>query len=564
MTNSKINYNAIAPIINVEGGAHPHAMNEEVNLSADQSMLKLISDMSKEGSLAYNNAISLNLEGDLNEESLKLAINQVVERHSALRTTISEDGEKQIICQELNYDYEYQDFSNLDEKNTGKELDKFLEKESKRCFDLRKSLFRCYLIKLSEKKHIFGMVIHHIICDGVSVGIILEEISFIYTEICQGREALLPKIFQYKDYLAWVLQKKNSEEILSQISFWKEVAKKDIPSLNLPTDYMRPEIKTYAGARLSSNISKELCGFLKEMSKKFHLTYFMVLEAAYNLLLHYASKQKILSVGIAFSGRRYPESENVVGYCSNIYPIVSILRKGMTFRTYLQDLKLTLLDAYENQDCRFSDIIEASNVIRDKSHSFFFSVAFNWDRIFIPEFYNLQVSYKEQPISGTEYDLMPNIMEVNDELVISWDYNTDLFKRETIENFSGKFVELLKYVLSNPDQPLEVFEDKYFENISNKTIFESSKEKGVSIQSNTLLSIEEVKSIIKEVLSDYVQCKNLKEDDDFFYMGLNSLDLARAFPKLKKKLGLDTISIVDIFKHSSITKFSNFIKTKEK
>lgn len=577
-------YNAIAPIIEPELDKISQE-SIQVSLSKDQSMLKLISELSYEGSLAYNNSITLDLKGELKEDLLERAVKFIVNRHSALRTTISPSQETQIIHPHKKYPLIRIDLSKLSIQDQDSELKCFLQEESKKTFNLANEVFRYFLIKLSNTHYLFGMTVHHIICDGVSIGIILQEISAIYTAYCQGIIPILPPVKQYKDYLAWSEKESNSEKIRLQLSYWNKIVHSNIPDLNFPANFPRPALKTYAGSRFSSKISQILYQQLKSFSIKSRLTYFMVLEAAYNILLHIMSAQKKIAVGIAFSGRGMPESENIVGYCSNIYPIISIFPDTGNFETYLSNLKLTLLDAYENQDCSFAEIVEQSKIVRDKSRSYFFSVAFNWDRILIPEFYGLQVSYKSQPIRGTEYDLMPNIMELNNELVISWDYNTDLFNQKTIEKLSSNFPYLLEYLLSNPKKSLHelpnlIQTETFLKNNNNENIFQtelkhnlvketyfnsdSIKPKNIATQERSeptykKINREKIEEILLSILSEYTPNKNFNKDEDFFFAGLNSLSLVRAFPKIREKFNVQ-FSIIEMFKNSTILSLANLIE----
>lgn len=531
-------------------------------LSNDQSMLKLISQLSDEGSLAYNNCIALNLEGELNQDNLIKAVDHVVERHTALRTLISKEEDIQWIEDNHQYEFVTQDFSNLTAENQTKSVETFLEEESRRVFDLSSSIFRCFLITLSDDQSIFGMTIHHITCDGVSVGIILEEIASIYTSLCKGENIDLPPAEQYHQYLHHMDELAKTQSMKDQLDYWTNTLDTDCPELNMPLDYKRPELKTYSGARISTTVPSDVYSELKSLSKSLHATYFMVLEATYSLLLHLLSGQDKLSVGIAFAGRGYPESESVVGYCSNIYPILSTLKEDDSFELYLKRLKMVLLDAYENQDCSFAEIIEKSGKTRDKSRSFFFSVAFNWDRVFIPNFADLSVSHHPQPIAGTEYDMMPNIMEVNDAITISWDYNTDLFEETSIKIFADSFGKLLDDIIKNPKISIADLRN---------TLNATSEKMGTPVEKrefkntdqsshshNQSITSEHVAQAVREALSTFALNKDINEDDDFFSLGMNSLQLARAFPKIKSQLNVE-FSIVDLFKNASIERLSNFL-----
>jgi natural product biosynthesis luciferase-like monooxygenase protein/amino acid adenylation domain-containing protein len=461
----KVQYKAMAPIVlPVEVGIQKNAYKnilpidktEEIIkrecLTEDQELLCLLAEMSQEGSLAYNNSITLKLIGKLNIPVLKKSLLSVIERHEALRTTISVENKLQLIHSLIKIPLNFIDISDLLPNEKKEQVSLLLNEESNKTFNISQELFRTSLIKLDEEEHLFIVTVHHIICDGVSVGIILQDIEAYYSAFSQGKSCQLAPVMQFSEFSAWRLSQTKSANILRQEKYWLRKLNSIDSKLELPVDRSRPSLKTYSGKRSTIKLSKEIYNKLKIFSKKHECTYFMTLLAIYNILLHRLSGQSVFTVGIAFAGRTLLGSEELVGYCSTIFPILSCIRENLDFNSYLKQLRSELLDAYDNQDYPFARLIKKSNKLRDKSRSYFFSVAFNWDRVFIPTMHGLKVEYYQQPISATEYDLMPNIMEINDELIMSWDYNQDLFVSETIESFSDSFMNLLETFLNNSKQ----------------------------------------------------------------------------------------------------------------
>ena len=459
--NASINYQSISPIvipkteITDNKSCSPlsilnneHEKNHD--LTEDQQLLVLLADMSKEGSLAYNNSTTLKLSGDLIIDSLDFAVKEVVHRHSVLRATVSQDRSSLYYHDTIREQIIFCDISKSN--NAEHSVLEYLDTISKMKFDIEQSLFRVNVIKLSEKEHLLTVTVHHIICDGVSVGIILQDIEYFYSSHAQKKSPELAEVMQYPSFSTWRNKNHNDESIMAQEKYWLEKLNHLGEPLQLPTDRPRPALKTYNGGRITRKVDKQLYSKLKALSREMNCTHFMILFSAYTILLHKISEQDKFSIGIAFAGRTLKNSDDLVGYCSTIYPVVSEISDGLTYIDYLAHLKNQLLDIYDHQDYPFARLIKKSSAMKDKSRSYFFSVAFNWDKVVVPSMHNLSVEHYPQSIVATEYDLMPNIMEVNDELIISWDYNSDLFNQETVETMSVAFDALLNQIHNNKNK----------------------------------------------------------------------------------------------------------------
>lgn len=558
----KINYESMAPIVIPE-----HAIKAETRykesyknhletpMTEDQLLMTLLASISKSGLLAYNNSTTLKLMGHLKIQELYRAIIAVVERHDALRSTVSKDKTKLIthrsICEEIHFF----DFSN--EKDKDGVLDDFFQAESLNAFDIENSLFRVNIIKISPESHLLNITVHHIICDGVSVGIILQDIEAFYSAFAQGNSLQLTEPMQFSTFSNWRNSNEITPQMLKQEEYWlKKIDSLDAP-VELPTDRPRPSLKTYNGARLSSEVDEGVYKALQTFSSKKKCTSFMILFAAFNILLHRITGQQKFNVGIAFAGRTLPESEELVGYCSNIYPVQSHLDSNMTIDSYLIKLKNELLDAYDNQDYSFAKLISKAGNLSDKSRPHFFSVAFNWDRVFVPEMYGLEVDFYPQPISAAGYDLMPNIMEVNGKLIFSWDYNTDLFEKSTIKEISKAYLNVLIEILNNNVNQLEKgntlqsqsLYKKHFPLIDTGTLDRKAlpTPNRVIVKKSQLPRNEmeaEICSIWSEILES--PADQIGIHDDFFSLGGNSILSVRLTSKLNTAYQA-SLKIADIF-----------------
>lgn len=455
-------YSSLAPIIKGESGLsnvqvkQSNELREAVQklpLTDDQKMLWFIAKTGTDGMMAYSQSLVLNLNGKLDEIKLQRAVNDVVRRHNGLRTVVDIDGEYQSVMPRYELPMEHFDLSLLDAHRRDEQLEQLQQMQANKTFDFSKPLIRVSLIKLAEQKYQLMLTTHHLVCDGVSVGVILTELAALYDSYCQNKELVLPHTLQFSEFVTWRNGQYQELECQREEVFWlSKVAEQTDQMLNLPFDYSRPAIKTYQGSRFVMTLDKAFFNRLKEFAKSKQSTYFMVVLGAFYCLLYRLCRQHQITVGIPFSGRSLKDSESMVGYLSNVYPIMLGLNGEESINEFIVRLRSELLDAYSNQNYPFSSLIEKGNGRTDASQSPFFNVAFNWDRVYVPEMSGLEVSGYNLKPNYVEYDLMVNVLEVNDEIEMSWDFNSDLFKQTTIEHISLQFKHMLTHFIEQPTQ----------------------------------------------------------------------------------------------------------------
>nr|AIW82282.1 PuwE [Cylindrospermum alatosporum CCALA 988] len=435
-----------------------------IPLTEAQKQLWVLAQMGDDGSIAYNESVSQQLRGSLNLVAMNQAIQQLVERHEALRTTISPQGDVQKILPELKLDLAVIDFSELTNSDglrpagsdRTSQVTAWLTQESQSPFDLSSGpLFRVHLLKLEAKLHLLVLSAHHIIVDGWSLGVILQELSALYSAACQGVDCQLKPPMQFRQYIEWQTQQSQTAEMAEHEAYWLQQFANSIPVLDLPCDRTRSPIKTYQGSKQSIILDASLSRAIKRVSTEQGATLFMTLLSVYTALLHRLTGQDEIVVGIPTSGRSLEGSEGLVGYCAHVLPIRSSVIGSSSFSEYLLAIRDVLLDAYKHQDYPFAKLIQALNLTRDASRSPLVATTFNLDRAAaVPKLFELETSWFAQPISFTDYDIHWNITQINDELVVDCNYNTDLFEAETIQRWLGHFQTLLLAVVANPTQSM--------------------------------------------------------------------------------------------------------------
>lgn len=440
------------------GNGHSPSALEKLTapLTEAQKQLWVLAQMGTDELIAYNETIAVDLRGPFRFATMQQAFQTLVERHEALRTTIGSQGDVQHILPTLTLAIPVIDFSQLPPVELQERVTAYLREESRYCFDLTHGpLIRVVVIKMAEERHMLQLTAHHIITDGWSIGILLQEACYLYSAICQGNPCSLEPPLQFTEYVRWQQQQQNTPERLADEAYWLHRFSPVPPALELPTDRARPSVKTYYGARKSCTIDRHIYERVKQLSRRQGCTPFMFLFATYAAYLYRLARQEDCVIGIPTSGRSIEGGENLVGYCVNLTPVRLLFDQNVSWREHLARVKKALLEAYEHQDSPFATLVKKLNPPRDASRSPIVSVTFNMDRhMQVPPLFGLEGSLLTPPLQYTKFDLSVNIIEINGELLVDFDYNTDLFDEATIERMLGQYQTLLQEVITRPEAPL--------------------------------------------------------------------------------------------------------------
>ncbi|CAD5983344.1 non-ribosomal peptide synthetase/type I polyketide synthase [Planktothrix agardhii] len=427
---------------------------EQVPLTEAQRQLWILAQLGENGSAAYNQSVTLQLSGPLNPVAMNQAIQQISGRHEALRTKINTQGDSQEILPQVEINCPILDFS-ADQASAQQQAEQWLKEESEKPFDLSQGcLVRWHLLKLEPELHLLVLTTHHIIADGWSMGVILRELGELYSAKCQGVTANLKTPKQFRELIEWQSQPSQGEELKKQQAYWLTTLVNPTV-LNLPTDKPRPALPSYQANRRSLTLDSQFTEKLKQFSRKQGCTFLMTLLSVYNILIHRLTGQDDILVGLPASGRGLLDSEGMVGYCTHFLPIRSQLAGNPTFAEYLKQMRGVLLSAYEHQDYPFALLLNQLDLPRNTSRSPLIDVSFNLEpAINLPKMKGLEVSLLPQKMSFKDRDLHLNVTEMGGEALIDCDYNTDLFKDETIQRWLGHFQTLLEAVINDPRQNL--------------------------------------------------------------------------------------------------------------
>ena len=408
------------------------------------------------GSASYNVPVVLRLEGELDIGALEKSFHALVRRHEALRTTFhQEEGQPvQRISPPADVSFAVVELGELPGDHRDAEALRLVGEEARRPFELaRGPLFRVTLLRLSEHAHVLVLNMHHIVSDGWSMGVLIKEVAALYPAFLRGEASPLPALpVQYADYAVWQRQWLRGDVLDAQLAWWKQLLAGNAP-LELPTDRPRPAVQSYRGAHLPVSLPRELAEGLKALAQKEGVTSFMLLLAAWQVLLHRYSGQQDISVGSPIAGRRQAELEGLIGFFVNTLALRSQVRPEASFRELLAQVKATTLGAYVHQDVPFERLVEELKPERDQSRSPLFQVMFALQNAPMPELVMgpLRLSPMEVEHQTAKFDLSLFLTETPEGMSGALEYNTDLFVRGTAERMMSHLRVLLEGLVARPD-----------------------------------------------------------------------------------------------------------------
>jgi len=430
----------------------------DLPLSFAQQRLWLLDQLDPE-SPAYNIPLALRLTGRLDETALTKSLNEIIRRHESLRTffVVVNGAPRQVIAPPEPLALAVVDLQALDKAAREKQVIALAEAAALKPFKLSEGpLLRLTLLRLAADEHILILVMHHIISDAWSLGVLFRELVTLYEAFAHQQPSPLPELLiQYADFAHWQREWLKGEVLATQVSYWRRQLA-GLPVLELPGDFPRPAVQTFNGRRCTFELSRNLKDSLNVLCLEEGVTLFMVLLAAFQTLLYRYTGQTDLAVGSPIANRRHVETEALIGFFVNTLVYRGDLSGDPTFRELLRRVKEVALAAYAHQDVPFERLVEELQPERDLSHSPLFQVMFILQNTPVPttSLPGLEVTPVDFQAGTAKFDLTLTIFDGNDRLRGSLEYNSDLFKAETIERLQHHFLTLLRSLAEDPDQHL--------------------------------------------------------------------------------------------------------------
>ncbi|MDH5548193.1 MAG: amino acid adenylation domain-containing protein, partial [Gammaproteobacteria bacterium] len=434
-------------------------LNEKMPLSYAQQRLWFLDQLIPDNPF-YNIPIAMRLRGTLDIRALTKAFNDVISRHESLRTVfINEDGQAhQVVRHFVETELPVVDLSSLDENDADRLTSQLAAIDSQTPFNLTHGpLIRYFLLRRGDEHHVLLLAIHHIVADGWSMNVLVQELAALYGAITQQRPNPLPPLpVQYADYSHWQRQWLQGKVIGQQLSYWRKQLQNSPELLALPTDHPRPAVQRFQGATHFFELPETLSRELTSLSRDEDATLFMTLMAAFQILLSKLSNQQDICVGTPIANRQHTEIEALIGFFVNTLVIRSQLVGNPTFCDILAQVRTTTLDAYDHQDLPFEQLVDDLRISRDMGHSPLFQVALALQNAPRPTSLNstLELHVLNNPASVARFDIELQLTETPEGIKGAWHYSTDLFDAGTISDWAKLFARLLQQIAERPDTRL--------------------------------------------------------------------------------------------------------------
>ena len=441
----------------------PAPRDGELPLSFAQQSLWFL-DLLAPGNPVYNVLGGMRVRGRLDVLTLERAFGEVVRRHESLRTTFTTvDGRAvQGIAPPAAVALPLTDLGWLPDGERERRLRDLAGEELRRPFDLtRGPLLRLGLLRLSDEEHVVLVAMHHIISDGWSIRILIEEVAALYDAFRAGAPSLLAELpVQYADYAVWQRDWLQGEKLEARLSYWRRRLGGQPPTLQLPADRTAPAGPVSAGANYARRLDPELHEALRALAQREGVTLYMTLLTAFQSLLHHYTKQEDVIVGTAVAGRDRVEVERLIGFFINMVVIRCDLSGNPSFRELLARVREAVLGAFAHSDIPFEKLVEELQPQRALTRSPIFQVAFGLQDA--PrqtlELSDLRLEYLNFDAEFARYDLTLWMLESEGGLTASWTYGTHVFDASTVEAVHTRFEALLRGVVADPERTLSEFE----------------------------------------------------------------------------------------------------------
>nr|WP_256560316.1 non-ribosomal peptide synthase/polyketide synthase [Myxococcus dinghuensis] len=431
----------------------------ELPLSFAQQRLWLL-DQLQPGRAEYNIVGAMSLEGALDQEALRRALDHIVSRHESLRVTfhLSEGTPIQVVHPHAYWVLPLTDLTTVPPEALQQATERFIGEEASTPFELASGpLLRTHLLKLEERRHVLVLAMHHIVSDGWSLGVLRREVVETYEAFTSGRTPSLPPLpMQYIDFAAWQRQQLQGETLAREVDWWKQRLMGAPMVLEIPTDRPRPTIRSARGGSLPIHLSRQQVAPLFELAQRSGATPFMALASVWLLLLSRYSRQEDLLVGSPIAGRRSNELEGLIGFFVNTLVLRARVHPRESFRSLLAQVREMTLAAYEHQDVPFEKLVEELQPQRDLSRNPLVQVVVALQNMPVDQTRIAGLTLRTLDVSNdsARFDLGLITYEDAGALRGVIEYSADLFTASTVERLGEHLRTLVEAVGRTPDAPL--------------------------------------------------------------------------------------------------------------
>ncbi|MBD0259316.1 MAG: hypothetical protein ICV83_26655 [Cytophagales bacterium] len=411
-------------------------------------------------SVMYSVPEAFVLEGEVETDRIEQAFRAVVERHEILRTNFELHAgvPKQRVhpAGSVAFRVENVDLRNVpDPEETLRAL---LREAAYKPFNLQTdNLLRVKTFRLADRKYVFFINLHHIVTDGWSREILMNEVLHLYKSFRTGQPAALPPLkVQYKDFAAWHNARLARPELEKQRNYWLAQLEQAPEEIDLPIDFARPEVRTAEGGTAWLELEDELVPALEQLNHRYRVSFFVTLQAAVKVMISRLTGAPTVVLGTAWAGRNHKDLENQIGFYVNTLALPTRIEAGDTLEQVLENVKHTVLEAERHQEYPFDRLVEELRPRRKANQSAVFNVGFTWhDRAgMLKEEADFRITPYPLHFNGIKADLWFHAFRENGRLSIGLEYSRDLFRGTTAALLLGKLEEVLRRMSRNPDEPV--------------------------------------------------------------------------------------------------------------
>ncbi len=428
----------------------------EAPVTEPQLEVWLSDQLGEEASCSYNESFTLHMRGNVDDAALREALQQLVARHDALRSSFSPEGDRQRFAPELKLEIPTVDLIGLTPSEREIRVRQIIIDDAHTPLRISEGpLVRAQLVRLEPEHKLLIFTSHHIVCDGWLTNVLLDELSNIYNAIRRDAACGLPAPMSFATYATLQKAYLDSPEGANVEKYWLDQFQQPAPLLDLPTDRPRPSVKEFRGATYRRKIDAAMYQNIKKFGAKQKCTLFVTLLSGFQILLSRLSGQDDIVVGVPTAGQSLLEDAVLVGHCVNFIPLRGRLASRTTAAEFLAQMKQTVLAGYEHQNYTYGRLVRKLSLQRDPSRLPLTEVQFNLERVGTDlHFDGFETEADPNPKSFVNFDIFLNIVESKDGLVLDCDYNTGLFNEETIARWLSHYEALLDAMAADAQQPV--------------------------------------------------------------------------------------------------------------
>ena len=449
---------------------HVQTTSEPIPASMTQQRLWFLQQLNPASS-AYNMPVAIKLDMPIKASMMELMLKQLIEKHQALRTSFhDEQGVAYLnVSDSIDWVLPVLDFSQLDKSEAERRSKIQINQLACSAFDLSQGpLFKALMIKLDHEQHILSLCLHHIICDGWSIEILLSELGQLWKELslqtANAQSLSLAPIevnanaIQYTDFSLWQHQWLKGDVLEEQLNYWQTKLSGAPALLNLPTDKTRPAVLSNDGSEYRFKIETRLLNQLRQLSQDNGATLFMTMMAAYSLLLSRYCQQSDICVGFPISGRNQSELEPIIGLFVNNLVARSDLSRNPTVNEFIQQMRQTTIEAYAHQDAPFDLIVDRLKLERSLSYTPLLQASFSLEGESVEDKVNKALGENVHLFNIdwniAKYDINLSCFDNGDHISAAIEYSTELYHAETIQRMADHYTRILQTMVKNANAPI--------------------------------------------------------------------------------------------------------------